>query len=125
MSLEPQAEAQSGQPVENPSIIISRGERSLMDVWRVLMKQRLTIVAVTLLSLAAAAWHAFRTPPVYETASRIEIKPNQMGNGSEMELVWESEDPIELQTEVQVIQSDSVLFQAAQSINLVSLVAPE
>jgi hypothetical protein len=51
MSLEPQAGAQNGLPVENPTSIISIGERSLMDVWRVLMKQRLIIVAVTLLSL--------------------------------------------------------------------------
>jgi capsular exopolysaccharide synthesis family protein len=120
MSLEPQAGAQTGQPVENQTTIISQGERSLMDLWRVLMKQRLTILAVTLLSLAVAAWQAFRTPPVYETVSRIEIKPNQAANG-EMALMGE-DDPAALQTEVQVIQSDTVLFQAAQSINLVSLV---
>ena len=120
MSLEPQAGAQTGQPVENPTTIISQGERSLMDVWRVLMKRRLTIVAVTLLSLAAAAWHAFRTPPVYETVSRVEIKPSQMGN-PEMELFGD-EDATALQTEVQVIQSDSVLFQAAQGLGLIRLV---
>ena len=118
MSLEPQAGAPTGQPVENPTPIISPGERSLMDLWRVLMKRRLTIVAVTLLSLAAAAWDAFRTPPVYETVSRVEIKPNQVANG-EMALMGE-DDPAALQTEMQVIQSDTVLFQAAQSINLVS-----
>jgi capsular exopolysaccharide synthesis family protein len=120
MSLEPQAGAQAGQPVENPTTIISRGERSLMDVWRVLMKRRLTIVAVTLLSLAAAAWHAFRTPPVYETLSRVEIKAGGMGN-PEMDL-WEDEDTTALETEVQVIQSGSVLFQAAQSIGLIRVV---
>ena len=118
MSLEPQSGAPTGPPVENPTTIISPAERSLMDLWRVLMKRRLTIVAVTLLSLAAAAWHAFRTPPVYETVSRVEIKPNQVANG-EMALMGE-DDPAALQTEMQVIQSDTVLFQAAQSINLVS-----
>src|SRR5208337_1321940 len=117
MSLEPQAGAQTGQPVENPATIILRGERTLMDVWRVLMKRRLTILAVTLLSLAAAAWHAFRTPPVYETLSRIEIKAGGMGN-PQLDL-WEDEDTTALETEVQVIQSGSVLFQAAQSIGLI------
>jgi capsular exopolysaccharide synthesis family protein len=120
MSLEPQAEAQTGQPLENPTNIVARGERSLMDLWRVLMKRRLIIVAVTLFAIAAAAWHAFRTPPVYETASRIEIKPSAMTNG-EVDLAME-EDDTELQTEVQVIQSDTVLFQAAQSIDLIRLV---
>ena len=121
MSLEPQAGAQNGLPVENPTSIISIGERSLMDVWRVLMKQRLIVVAVTLLSVAAAAWHAFRTLPVYQTSSRIEIKSNSGGNGPES--FWAAEDPTtELQTEVEVIKSDTVLFQAAQSINLIRMV---
>jgi len=118
MPLEPQSGAPTGPQVENPTTIISPAERSLMDLWRVLMKRRLTIVAVTLLSLAAAAWDAFRTPPVYETVSRVEIKPNQVATG-EMALMGE-DDPAALQTEMQVIQSDTVLFQAAQSINLVS-----
>jgi capsular exopolysaccharide synthesis family protein len=123
MSLEPQAGAQNGLPVENPTSIISIGERSLMDVWRVLMKQRLIVVAVTLLSVAGAAWHAFRTPPVYQTSSRIEIKSNSGGNGPES--FWAAEDPTtELQTEVEVIKSDTVLFQAAQSINLIRIVRP-
>jgi polysaccharide biosynthesis transport protein len=120
MSLEPQAGAPTGQPFDNPTPIISQSERSLMDLWRVLTKRRLTIVAVTLLSLAAAAWDAFRTPPVYETVSRVEIKPNQVAS-SEMALMGE-DDPAALQTEMQVIQSDTVLYQAAQSINLVSQV---
>src|SRR5208337_1279204 len=120
MSLEPQAGAQMGQPVENPTTIISQGERSLIDVWRVLSKRRYTVLAATVLCFAAAAWHAFRTPQVYETVSRVEIKPNQLANG-EMALMGE-DDPAALQTEVQVIQSDAVLSQAAQSINLVSLV---
>ena len=112
MSLEPQSGAPTGPQVENPTTIISPAERSLMDLWRVLMKRRLTIAAVTLLSLAAAAWDAFRTPPVYETVSRVEIKPNQVANG-EMALMGE-DDPAALQTEMQVIQSDTVLFQACQ-----------
>jgi len=120
MSLEPEAGAQTGQPEENPTILAT-GERSLIDVWRVLVKQRLTVLAVMLLSLAVAAWHAFRTPPIYETISRVEIKPNQMANG-ELELL-EEEDATALQTEVQVIQSDAVLYQAAQSIGLPRLLS--
>ncbi len=51
-----------------------------MDVWRVLMKQRLTVVAVTLLSrcrggLARVSHAAGLSKP----SSRIEIKPNSGG----------------------------------------------
>ena len=49
MSLEPQSGAPTGPPVENPTTIISPAERSLMDLWRVLMKRRLTIAAVSLI----------------------------------------------------------------------------
>ena len=84
MSLEPQAEPQSGQPVDSQANLLALGERrSLMDVWRVLTKQRLTILTVTILFVAAAAWHAFRTPPVYESVSRVEIKPNTMNGRSD------------------------------------------
>ena len=120
MSLEPQATPQAGQPVENQSNILAAGERTLMDVWRVLMKRRYAILAATILCFAAAIWHAYSTPPVYDTSSRIEIKPSVLSNGSmEMEAV---EDDTALSTEVQVIQSDSVAYQAAQGLNLLSLV---
>lgn len=121
MSLEPQVGAQAGQPDENPTGIIAVSERSLMDVWRVLMKHRLVVLAVTLLGFAGAAWRAYSTPPTYEATSRIEIKANQMSGGPES--FWAEEDPSTgLQTEVEVIESDSVLFQAAQSLNLIRLV---
>jgi capsular exopolysaccharide synthesis family protein len=120
MSFEPQAGPQAGQPIDSQSKILAIGERSLMDVWRVLTKRRYTILSVTILCTALTVWHAYRTPPVYETTSTIEIKPSSLNNNS-MELE-EDEDVVALQTEVAVIQSDSVLFQTAQSINLIRLI---
>lgn len=117
MSLEPQAGSRPGPPAESQPRIFAIGERSLMDVWRVLSKRRYTVIVVTILSTALAIWHAYRTPAVYETGSAIEIKPSSLNNSS-MQL-QEEEDTVALQTEVAVIQSDSVLFQAAQSIGLI------
>lgn len=116
MSLEPQAAPQAGQPVEGQSKILAAGERSLMDIWRVLMKRRYTVLAATLICFAGAAWRAHQMQPVYHTSSRIEIKPSALNSGS-LELAAE-EDATDLDTEVEVIQSESVLFQAAQSIGL-------
>ncbi|MGB0063014.1 MAG: polysaccharide biosynthesis tyrosine autokinase [Terracidiphilus sp.] len=118
MSLEPQAGPQPDRAADGQSKILGVGERSLMDVWRVLSKRRYTILVVTILATALAVWHAYRTPAVYETVSAIEIKPSSL-NSNSMEL-QEEEDTVALQTEVAVIQSDSVLFQAAQSIGLIS-----
>ncbi|MGA3131739.1 MAG: polysaccharide biosynthesis tyrosine autokinase [Terracidiphilus sp.] len=120
MSFEPHAGPQAGQAIDSQSKILAIGERSLMDVWRVLTKRRYAILSVTALCTALAVWHAYRTPPVYETSSTIEIKPSSLNNNS-MELE-EDEDVVALQTEVAVIQSDSVLFQTAQSINLIRMV---
>ena len=112
-----------GNPGEGqPRNLVLGERRSLMDVWRVLTKQRFTILAVTVLSFAGAAWYAFRTPPVYETVSRIEIEPNEFA-ANEMEALFaEDEGTNSLQTQVRVLESDSVLFQTAQNLNLIRLV---
>jgi len=124
MSLEPKAEAQLSQPFEPPGRTVGMGERrSLMDVWRVLMKQRFTILTVTIFSVAASAWYAFRTPPVYETVSRIEIEPNEFA-GSDLAALFAAEDEgtNALQTQMRVLQSDSVLYQTAEDLNLIRMV---
>ena len=120
MILEHEAEPQPIQPIEGPGARLAIGDkRSLMDVWRVLTKQRLTILTVTILFFAAAVWYAFRTPPVYESVSRIEIKPNQFASGDILGYITaEDEEGSDLQTQVRVLQSDSVLFQTAQTLGL-------
>lgn len=120
MSFESKAEPQPSLPADSQSKILAIGERSLMDVWRVLTKRRYVILSVTLLCFAGAVWHAYSTPPVFETASTIEIKPSSLNNSS-LDLEAD-EDIVALQTEVQVIQSDSVLYQTAQSIDLIRVV---
>lgn len=123
MSFEPQTGPQAGRTADGQSRILAMGERSLMDVWRVITKRRYTILVVTVLVTAFAIWHAYRTPAVWETVSAIEIKPSSI-NSNSMEM-QEEEDTVALQTEVAVIQSDSVLFQAAQSIGLIRKVRQE
>lgn len=127
MSLEHQAEPQGGQPVDNRSMVPPPGERrSLMDVWRVLTKQRFTILTATVLSVAGAAWFAFRTAPVYEAVSHVEITP-QESNASDIWAIWaeEANSATQLQTQIHVLESDSVLFETAQSLNLLPLVRRE
>ncbi len=53
MSVEPQPEPQPGAAAHRgASIVPSEQQRSLLDVWRVLIKRRYIVLAVTLLSLA-------------------------------------------------------------------------
>lgn len=127
MSLEPQPELQTGEPVQNRATIISAEERrTLMDVWRVLMKQRLVILIVTVVSFAAATIYVFRTAPVYESVAQIEIEPNNSPNIGLQSLIDQQsggdQESTALQTEIHVLQSDSVLFQTAQSLHLIDRV---
>ena len=99
---------------------------SLMDVWRILMKRSFIILTVTVVSLAAAAIYSFRTKPVYESVSRIEIKPNATPNVGLQGLIDEEgrggESFSALQTEILVLQSNSVILQTAESLNLIDRV---
>ena len=127
MSLEVQTKPQVLPPAKSPMPApVSGGDTfTLMELWRVLMKQRFVILAVTILATAGALWYALRTPPVYESVARIEIRPQETASiGLDQLIEQKAEDhpQNDLQTEVLILQSDSVLFQTAQSLNLLDRV---
>jgi succinoglycan biosynthesis transport protein ExoP len=126
MSVELQTAPQGLPAVERRMPLPSSGEQvTLMEVWRLLSKQRLIIFVVTILSVAGATWHAFRTKPVFESVGRIEIQPQQTPNIGIQQVIEQSQSGGEstaLQTEVRILQSDSVLFQTGQSLNLIDRV---
>jgi succinoglycan biosynthesis transport protein ExoP len=126
MPLDPQPESQASQIARARATIVPSEDRlSLMDVWRVLMKRSFIILAVTAVFLAMAALYAFRTKPVFESVSRIEIKPNTTPNVGLQSLVDEErsgESGSALQTEILVLQSNSVMLQTAESLDLIGRV---
>jgi succinoglycan biosynthesis transport protein ExoP len=127
MSLEPletEPKPEGVKPAESamPGPLIIGERLTLMEVWRVLMKQRVTILVVTLLSLGGALWYALRTPPVYDSVSRVEIEPAHTPNVGIEQIVEQGqvgEGATALQTEVRILQSDSILFATAQSLHLI------
>jgi capsular exopolysaccharide synthesis family protein len=123
MTIDPQPESQAGQtPRARTTIVPSEDRLSLIDVWRVLMKRRFIILTTAVVFLAVAAIYSFRTKPVYESVSRIEIKPNAAPNVGLQGLIDEEgrggESGSALQTEILVLQSNSVILQTAESLNL-------
>jgi len=122
MPFESQPELQASQPNQNRALEAASERLNLMDVWRVIVKQRLTILVVTVLFVAVAAFHVFRTKPVYESVARIEIKPNNPPDIGLRGLTQGSGDldpDTALHTEVRILESDSVLFQTAESLHLI------
>jgi succinoglycan biosynthesis transport protein ExoP len=126
MSVELQTAPQSQPAPEHRMPIHSSGEQvTLMEVWRLLSKQRFVILVVTILASAGATWHAFRTQPQFESIGRIEIQPQQTPNIGIQQVIEQSQSGGEstaLQTEVRILQSDSVLFQAGQSLKIIDRV---
>jgi polysaccharide biosynthesis transport protein len=127
MSLEIQSEHLPAHPADGRHNALPFVEqRSLMDVWRVLTKHRYIILGVTILAVTVGAYDAFHTPPVYESVSRVEVKPNEIA-GADVGNYLEGEDSesLDLSTEVNILQSDAVLFETAQNLNLLSMVRGE
>jgi polysaccharide biosynthesis transport protein len=124
MSQENQAEPQGGQVAESRSGLPVSGERrSLMDLWRVFTKQRFTILTVTILCVAVAAWYSFRAQPIYESASHVEISVQDRSPSEAMNLyAEESGGPIQMDTQIQVLESDAVAFETAQNLHLLDVV---
>jgi polysaccharide biosynthesis transport protein len=122
MSLTSQPESQLGQAARiETSMAPLEDRRSIIDLWRVLMKRRIMIIAVTVIVFAMAAVYVFRTKPVYESVSRIEINPNTAPNVGLQSLIQQAgggQDSTELQTEALILQSDSVLLQTALMLDL-------
>ena len=105
MSLEVQTKPQVLPPAESPiPPSVSGGDKlTIMELWRVLTKQRLVILSVTILSLAGALWYALRTPSIYESMARIEIRPQESANIGIDQLIAQKEEgqaQNDLQTEV-------------------------
>lgn len=130
MPFESQPELPSGQALQHRAVFDGAGEQrlTLMDVWRVLIKQRLTILLVTILFVAVSAYYVFRTKPVYESVARVEIKPDNPPNvgleGLNQQVGGEDPDT-DLHTEVRILGSDSVLLQAAESLHLIDRLRAE
>lgn len=123
MSVELQTKPQGAQPAE--SVVQSMpaaGQRfTLMELWRVMMKQRYIVLAVTLLSLGLAFWTAVRRVAEYESSSEIEINEGQPDIGlQQLEAAGSGDEMSPLGGDIHVLQSDTVLFETAQSLNLIS-----
>ena len=109
---EVQHEPAAGQAPE------SGGSRiSFVDVWRTVLKRRWLILGVTLIVFLATAWYTYHLRPVYLSVARIQISPTSQANIGLQEVVNQARgtgDTSTLATELQILQSNSVLLATAQ-----------
>lgn len=122
MSLESQKGSQKPTAEhQRTPIVTSSEQQSLMDVWRVLMKQRFTILAVMAISFIGSVIYSYRTKPIYESVSRVQIRPEartKIGLQGLEEGAGGSAGATVLKTEVLILQSDRVMLDTAKALNV-------
>ena len=90
MPFESQTEPQTGRPVDSRENMLVVGERRFADgyVARAHKAALHHSGGRPFSSFAGAAWHAFRTSPVYESIARVEIQPNEPASSDKARRSW-------------------------------------
>lgn len=124
MSIELQTKPQESRPVEVSTQAPAAEHFTLMELWRVMMKRRLIVLVVTLISVAGALWYALTAAPVYESTAHVEIRTQDSPNVGIQQIIGQSgggDDDFgsPLATELSILQSDTVLFDTAKNLNFI------
>lgn len=107
--------AMTGEPVRDE-------ELSLNSVWRTVFKHRYIFLSVTVLIFGAVVVHTLTMTPIYESISRLQIDPSRSSSLGLDEMINQKlgsgDESNELQTEVHVIQSDTVAMRVIDGLAL-------
>jgi len=97
----------------------------LATYWYVLLKRRWTIFAVVVVLTAIAAALSFHTTPIYEATARLEIEPETplLQSSSDGYQKVDADD-VFLQTQIQVLKSESLAWLTIEQLNLASHLLP-
>ena len=118
------SERPQGTHPENQTAASERSEFILSpaDFRKILIKRKYVILACLLLGILAAALITYLTVPVFESVARIDIDPNRSTNLGISDLLENKmgggDETSRLQTEVRILQSDSVIAAVIQSEDL-------
>jgi polysaccharide biosynthesis transport protein len=91
----------------------------LRAYWHVLAKRRWTILTATCILVALMAVFSFKAHPVFEAIARVEVEaePPQIQSLSDLYRSTPSDDAF-LQTQVNVLESDTLAWQTIQQLGL-------
>jgi polysaccharide biosynthesis transport protein len=115
-------ESQMGR-VFNERVPEAHGDSTLAGYWYVVWKFRWTIVFAVATLTAIAAVVSFLTPPIYEATARVEIEAETplLQSQSANDIYQKTDaDEIFLQTQIQVIESESLAWQTIERLQLAS-----
>ena len=117
------AEAFSGDlaPATQPWPGAEFATTSLSDYWRLLLKRKWLIAAVVALCLGATVLVTLRMVPIYVSTARISInRPNDFLDLKDSSAASASDDDytVSIETQVNVLQSDSIALAVINKLNL-------
>lgn len=103
-------------------------EPVLLEYWRILVRRRTTVIVVTLASVALAVLLSFTMTPLYKAETRISV-------GKEGPEIWNSKDngysgfeeseySMELDAQVKILTSDTLVLQTLRELHLLKSVPP-
>jgi polysaccharide biosynthesis transport protein len=97
-------------------------ELSLNTIGRTIFKRKIIILCATVVVFCAVAVHTMRMTPVYESVVRLQIDPSRSSNLGLDDLISQKlgsgDSSGHLQTEVRLIQSDTVAMRVISSLKL-------
>jgi succinoglycan biosynthesis transport protein ExoP len=99
----------------------SSAELGLGDYWRILLKRKWTIITFTVVVVTAALIISWRMTPIYDGVVRINWSrqmPNFFKDDASQGSVENGNDPLSLETQVRILQSDFLALQVIQNLGL-------
>lgn len=113
--------AMPGASRPSASFVSTSSETTLSEALVILRKRRWVVIPVVFLAVLIGLYRALTQPKLYVASGRIEVRAN---TGSEFRLSaspLSNEDPnTKMQTEVTILQSDTLLLSVARELNLVN-----
>jgi capsular exopolysaccharide synthesis family protein len=106
---------------------VGEQELSLTTIWRTVFKHKVLLLSTAALIFAAVMIRTITKTPVYESVARLQIDPSRSSNLGLDDIIKEKlgsgDSSNRLQTEVQVIQSDTVAMRVIDTLGLAKIPA--
>lgn len=99
----------------------SSAEMGLGDYWRILLKRKWTIYTSVIVVVTAALIISWRMTPIYDGVVRINWSrqmPNFFKDDQSQGSVENGNDPLSLETQIRILQSDSLALQVIHNLGL-------
>jgi len=99
----------------------SSAELGLGDYWRILVKRKWTVITFVIVIVTAALIVSWRMTPIYDGVARINWSrqmPNFFKDDASQGAVENGNDPLSLETQIRILQSDFLALQVIKNLGL-------